>query len=57
MAKVLHWSDLVKDCNYQLQAESEEEILQAAAEHAQSVHGMEVTSELAEAVRNAIKEE
>ena len=57
MGKVLHCSDLVKDCDFEVQAESEDEILQAAAEHAKAVHGMEVTPELAQAVRSAIREE
>ncbi len=57
MAKILRCRDVGTDCDFEARADSEEEILQAAGQHAQSVHGMEVTAELVEAVRGAIKEE
>jgi predicted small metal-binding protein len=38
-------------------AETEQEILELVAEHAQSVHGLEVTEELVEQVRSLIKDE
>ena len=57
MAKVLRCRDLVPDCNFEARAETEEEILQAAARHARSDHGMEVTEQLVAAVRGAIKDE
>jgi predicted small metal-binding protein len=57
MEKVLRCRDLVPDCNFEARGQTEEELLQKAARHAQQDHGMEVTPELAAAVRGAIKEE
>ncbi len=41
MAKVLRCSDIGMDCDFVARAETEEEILQQAAEHAAATHGME----------------
>lgn len=57
MAKVLRCRDVGADCDFEVRAETEEEILQAAAEHARADHGMEVNDQLAAAVKGAIKEE
>jgi predicted small metal-binding protein len=57
MEKVLRCRDLVPNCGFEARAQTEEELLQAAAQHARQDHGMEVTEELAAAVRGAIKEE
>jgi predicted small metal-binding protein len=58
MTKVLHCRDLGFECEAVVRAASEDEILAQAAEHAQSVHNVgEITPELAEAVREAIREE
>jgi predicted small metal-binding protein len=57
MEKVLRCRDLVPHCEFEARAQSEDELLQAAAQHAQQDHGMEVTEELAAAVRGVIKEE
>lgn len=43
MAKVLYCRDVGFDCDAVVQAETEEEILQQAAAHAQTVHGMQAT--------------
>lgn len=53
--KSLRCRDAGFDCNYEVQAETVDEILQKAAEHVQSVHDIEVTPELAEQVRGIIQ--
>lgn len=55
--KTLHCRDVGFDCNGQIKAETEEEVLAQAAQHAQTVHGVTVTPELADALRNLIREE
>ena len=58
MAKVLHCRDLGFDCDGVCRAETEEEILQQAAEHAKSVHNLnELTAEVVEKARAAIHDE
>jgi len=58
MAKVLHCKDVGFDCDGVVRAETEEEVLQMAAEHAQSVHNLnELTEEVVEKVRAAIRDE
>ena len=56
MTKVLRCRDVGLDCDAVVRAETEEELLKQVGEHAQSVHGMEVTAELVEAVRKVIKD-
>jgi predicted small metal-binding protein len=55
--KVLRCRDVGFDCEHQIRAEGEQEILQQAAEHAQKVHNVEVTPEVVEQVKSLIKEE
>ncbi len=55
--KVLRCRDAGFACEHEIRAESEEEVLQQAAEHAQTVHGVEVTPELAEQIKGLIQEE
>lgn len=57
MAKVLYCKDTGFDCNEVIRGETEEEVLQKAAEHAKTVHNMDVTPEMAQQVRALIKEE
>jgi len=58
MSKVLRCAEVVPGCDYVARGESENEILQQAAEHARTVHNVaEVTPELAEQVRSAIHDE
>jgi len=58
MSKVLHCRDIGFDCEAVVKAETEEEVLRQAAEHAQSVHGLtEITDEVVQKVRAAIHEE
>ena len=55
--KVLRCRDVGFDCDGVVRAESEEELLRQVAEHAQAVHGVEVTPELAEQVKSLIRDE
>lgn len=55
--KTLHCSDAGFDCKGVIKAATDEEVLTLAAEHAQSVHGVNVTPELAEQLKTLIKEE
>jgi len=55
--KTLNCSDAGFDCEAKIQAESEEEILSQAAEHAQTEHNVQVTPELAAQLRTLIKDE
>jgi len=58
MAKVLKCRDVGMDCNFEVRAKTEEEILKKAAEHAKTVHNMkEITKEVVEKVRAAIRDE
>jgi predicted small metal-binding protein len=52
--KKLRCRDAGFDCDHKIQAETEEDILQQAAEHVQSVHGLAITPELAEQVKALI---
>lgn len=45
------------DCDHQIEAETEEEILSLAAEHVQGVHGVQVTPELVEQVKGLIRDQ
>jgi len=55
--KVLRSRDAGFDCEHVIHAESEEELLRQVAEHAQTVHGIEVTPELVEQMKSLIREE
>lgn len=55
--KTLACGDLVPGCAAVVTAESEEEILRIAAQHAVEAHGLTVDDELVAAVRGAIREE
>jgi predicted small metal-binding protein len=58
MPKVLHCNDVVGNCDFVAHGESEQDILQQAAEHARAAHQVnEVTPELADKVRSAIRDE
>ena len=57
MAKLLKCRDVGPDCDVEVRGETEDEILEQAGAHAQADHGLEVTPELVEAVRSAIKDE
>ena len=55
--KVLRCKDVGFDCPAEIRAESEDEVLQQAAQHAQQAHNLQVTPELAEQVKSQIREE
>ncbi len=57
MAKVIHCKDGGFDCAEVVRGQTEEEVLQKAAEHAQAVHSIQVTPEMAQQVKTLIKEE
>jgi predicted small metal-binding protein len=58
MTKVIHCRDVGFDCDGVIRADSEEEALKMAAEHAQAVHGLErVTPEVVEKVRSVMRDE
>ncbi len=54
--KQLRCRDAGFDCEYEIRAETTDEVLQQAAEHVQSVHNLEVTPELVEQVRGLIQD-
>ena len=55
--KRLKCSDLGFDCSHVVEAETEQEILQAAAQHAlERQHLTEITPQVVEAVRSAIRD-
>ena len=55
--KILHCRDAGFDCEGVIRANSEEEVLMLAAQHAQEVHGVSVTPEMAEQLRSLITDE
>jgi predicted small metal-binding protein len=55
--KTLHCSEAGFECNAVVQANTEEEVLQRAAEHAKSVHHVDVTPEMAAQIKTLIREE
>jgi predicted small metal-binding protein len=58
MAKVLKCKDVGMDCDFVARAETEEEVLKLAGEHAGPAHGMtEMSDEVLAQVRAAIHDE
>jgi predicted small metal-binding protein len=60
MGKVLRCRDLGMNCSHELRAETEEELLKLAAEHAEKDHGIHASSippSIMAMVRAAIKDE
>ena len=58
MTKVIHCKDVGFECEGVVRAESEEEVLQMAAEHAKTTHGVnELTEELVQKVKSVIRDE
>jgi predicted small metal-binding protein len=52
--KLVRCRDHGFDCDFETKGRTEEQVLKKAAEHAHTVHGLEVTLELAEQVREKI---
>jgi len=55
--KKLNCRDVGFDCPGVIKANSEEEVLTRAAQHALKVHGVNVTAEMAAQIKTLIKEE
>ena len=55
--KTLHCRDAGFDCEGVIRGNSENEVLNEAAQHALEVHGVEETPELAEQLKTLIKDE
>jgi predicted small metal-binding protein len=55
--KTLRCRDVGFDCDKEIRAESEEEIMRQAAAHAKNDHGIDVTPEIANQVRAQIRNE
>ncbi len=55
--KTLRCRDLGFDCDQEIRAETEDEVLRQAAAHARSQHNVEVTPELAAQVKTLIRDE
>ena len=57
MEKVIRCRDVGFDCEGVIKAQTEEEALKLAAEHAKKVHGLEeVTPEVVEKIKSAMTE-
>lgn len=58
MEKVIRCRDVGFDCNAVVKAQTEDEALKMAAEHAMKVHGLkEITPEIIAKVKSVIREE
>lgn len=58
MAKILRCKDVGMDCDFEARAETEEEVLKQAAEHAAAAHDMqEIPQDVLAKVRAAIRNE
>lgn len=58
MTLVVHCRDVGFDCDGVVKAENEEQLMKQVAKHAKDVHNVtEVTPELAQKVRQAVREE
>ena len=55
--KVLHCKDAGFDCAGIIRGQHEDEVLQLAAQHAEQVHQVTVTPEMAEQIKGLIREE
>jgi predicted small metal-binding protein len=57
MAKVLRCRDVGVDCDFECRGATEKEVLDKAAEHGRTTHGMkEITPDLLAKVRAAIRD-
>ena len=58
MARVVSCKDVGVDCDFVMRGETDQDILQQAAEHARTAHNMtEIPPEVAEKLRVAIRDE
>lgn len=56
MSKVIRCREVGFDCDGVIRAETEADAMRQAAEHARTVHGVEVTPEVAEKVRAVMRD-
>ena len=57
MTKIMECSDLFPGCEFTAEAETEEEVLQKAAEHAAAAHGItELTDDIVAKVKGCIRD-
>ncbi len=58
MTKLLHCNDLMHGCDYVAKADTEEELMQKAAQHAREKHGLQTVSpEIAQKIKSKIRDE
>jgi predicted small metal-binding protein len=58
MTKVLRCGDMMPGCEYVARAESEDELMQKAAEHAREAHGIQtVPADLVQQIKSKIRDE
>jgi len=58
ITKVLRCSDLMHGCDYVARADSEDELMQKAAQHGREKHGMQrVPPEVAQKIKSKIRDE
>ena len=55
--KTLHCNDAGFDCEAVMKATTEEDVMNQAAQHAQTVHGVTITPELAAGIKTLIRDE
>ena len=57
MTKVLRCDDMMTGCDYVARAESEDELMQKAAQHARDAHGITVSPEVVQQIKRKIRDE
>jgi predicted small metal-binding protein len=58
MTKVLRCGDMMPGCDFVARAESEDELMQKAAQHAREAHGMQtIPAELVLQIKSKIRDE
>jgi predicted small metal-binding protein len=58
MTKVVRCSDMVPGCDYVARAESEDELMQKAAQHAREAHGIQTLSaDLVQQIKGKVRDE
>ena len=55
--RTLHCKDAGFDCEGVIRAETDNQVLQGAAQHAREAHGVEATPEMASRLKGLIREE
>jgi predicted small metal-binding protein len=56
--KTMHCGELMQGCDFVARGATDDEVMQKAAEHAKTAHGIDnITPELAQKVKAAIKNE